>query len=211
MVSIILCTYNRASLLTNAIRSVQEQTYRDWELIIIDDGSTDKTKPLVRKFQSKDKRIIYHFQTNKGLAKARNEGIKQSTGDYLCFVDSDDELAPMHLETRLFCLSKNPSVDFLYGGMKLIGSKQQQYVVDMTDPSKKIHLSKCHVGGTFFFRRKVLRYVRTFQAMPFGEDFDFFRRAARRCSIKKVRYPTYIYHVDGEDRLCAQFTKKLLK
>lgn len=211
MVSIILCTYNRASLLPNAIRSVRSQTHRDWELIIIDDGSTDNTKSVVREFQSKDKRIIYHFQTNKGLAKARNAGMKFSAGDELCFIDSDDEIAPTHLELRLRYFAHHPTVDFLYGGMDLIGSKQQQYVVDMTDRTTMIHLSKCHVGGTFFFRRTVLRYVRTFRALAFGEDFDFFRRVERKCSVKKVRYPTYRYHLEAEDRLCAVFTKKLMK
>jgi glycosyltransferase involved in cell wall biosynthesis len=211
MVSIILCTYNRASLLPNAIRSVLRQTVRPWELIIIDDGSTDATGKCVRQFQRKDNRILYHFQTNKGLARARNEGIRRASGTVLCFLDSDDELAPDHLERRLRYLDRHPEIDFLHGGMKLIGPRAKQYVVDMTDTTRTIHLSKCHVGGTFFFRRSVLRFVRTFRPLPFGEDFDFFRRAAKHCAIKKVRYPTYLYHLDSENRLCDAFTEKLLK
>jgi glycosyltransferase involved in cell wall biosynthesis len=211
MVSIILCTYNRAALLPDAIRSVLRQTVQEWELIIVDDGSTDGTRDLVRKFQRKDNRILYQFQTNKGLAKARNAGIRNSSGNFLCFVDSDDELKPEHLALRLRYLSRRPEVDFLHGGVILIGPKEKHFVVDMTDQRKKIHLSKCHIGGTFFFRRSVLRHVRTFRNIPFGEDFDFFTRAAKRCSIRKVTYPTYVYHLESEDRLCDIYTERLMK
>lgn len=211
MVSIILCTFDRAKLLPKAIASVLKQTRNDWELIIIDDGSKDNTRSVVKKFLDKDKRILYHFQTNKGLAKARNVGMQRANGDFICFVDSDDELASTHLEKRIHCLKKNPSVDFLHGGMKLIGPKEKYYVVDMTDPTKKIHLRKCHIGGTFFFRKKVLKKVQGFRAIPFGEDFDFFQRAEKYFLIKKVRFPTYIYHLDSENRLCDIFTKRLLK
>jgi len=211
MVSIILCTYNRAALLPKAIRSVLRQTTTQWELIVIDDGSTDDTASIVHHFQSKDKRILYHFQTNKGLAKGRNAGIHRSLGKFLCFIDSDDEFTPEHLELRILYFKNHPSIDFLHGGMKLVGPKKKQYVVDLTDTSKKIHLSKCHVGGTFFFRRTVLRFARTFRPIPFGEDFDFYQRVSFRCSIRKVRYPTYIYHLDSENRLCDIYTEKLLQ
>ena len=157
MVSIILCTYNRANLLPNAIRSVLKQIYHDWELIIIDDGSSDNTYDVMKHFLQQDTRIIYFFQQNKGLANARNRGLAIAQGEFICFVDSDDELALTHLEQRVNYLQKHSSVDFLHGGMKLIGPKEKHYVVDMTNPKKKIHLSKCRVGGTFFFRKKILK------------------------------------------------------
>lgn len=209
VVSIILCTYNRAQLLPNAVRSVLLQSTTDWELVIIDDGSSDNTRNIVHQFQIKDKRIKYHFQENKGLAEARNAGLRCSNGHFICFVDSDDELAPDHLKKRLDYLKKNAEVDFLHGGMELIGPVEKQYVVDLTDGTKKIHLTKCHVGGTFFFRRKVLLKVRGFRTIPFGEDFDFFRRAEKHFVIRKVRYPTYKYHLESENRLCDIYTEML--
>jgi glycosyltransferase involved in cell wall biosynthesis len=185
------------------------QTVPDWELVIIDDGSIDQTRKVVHQFKCKDNRIIYHFQENKGLAKARNAGLRCSRGHFICFVDSDDELRPEHLEKRLLFLKKNPFIDFLHGGMELIGPSEKQFVVDLNDPSKKIHLSKCHVGGTFFFKRRVLSKVKGFRAIPFGEDFDFFQRVEEHFAVKKVRYPTYQYHLDSENRLCDIYTKKL--
>ena len=211
MVSIILCTYNRAALLPNAIRSVQLQSYQGWKLIIIDDGSTDNTREIVQKYQSKDKRIAYHFQQNKGLAEARNAGLRIAAGEYICFLDSDDELLPGHLEIRVKYLTVHSQIDFLHGGMKLIGPKSKQYVVDMTDTRKKIHLSKCHIGGTFFFRKTVLRKVKGFKPIPFGEDFDFYRRVERSFNVAKVSFPTYLYHLDSADRLCDIFTERYFK
>ena len=211
-VSIILCTYNRAALLPRAINSVLKQTYDNWELIVVDDGSKDKTRALVEEYSKKEERISYFHQFNAGLASARNTGMRLAIGDYLCFLDSDDEFAPLHLEERVRYLGRgrNWAVDFLHGGMKLIGSREKRYVVDLTDPSKKIHLSKCHVGGTFFFRRDVLKRVKTFKPIPFGEDFDFYTRVEKYFTVRKVHYPTYIYHLEAEDRLCDVYTEKLM-
>jgi glycosyltransferase involved in cell wall biosynthesis len=208
-VSVILCTYNRAALLPRAILSVLRQTYTDWELIIIDDGSTDSTRSVVRNLIQKEKRIRYFYQKNKGLAGARNAGMRKATGDILTFLDSDDAYHPEHLSKRVRYLTLHTEIDFLHGGMTLVGPKKKHYVVDLTDPTKKIHLRRCHVGGTFFFRKKIRSRVRTFSAIPFGEDFDFYRRAERHFIIRKVGFPTYIYHLDSENRLCDIFTEKL--
>ena len=206
MVSIILCTYNRAKLLPHAIRSVIKQTQKDWELIIIDDGSNDNTYNIVNKFLRQDSRIVYFYQNNQGLAKARNRGLAIATGAFICFVDSDDELTSHHLEKRLRYMERHSSVDLIHGGMKLIGPKEKHYVADITSPGKKIHLTKCHVGGTFFFRRKILKKVKGFKPISFGEDFDFYKRVERYWTIRKVTFPTYLYHLDSEDRLCDVFT-----
>lgn len=97
--SIIIPTYNRAPVLTRAIDSVCRQTYANWELIIIDDGSTDNTNTVVATFE--DHRIIYHYQENSERSAARNLGIEKSTGDWICFLDSDDEYLESYL-SKLF-------------------------------------------------------------------------------------------------------------
>ncbi len=209
MVSIILCTYNRARLIPAAIRSVVKQSYPDWELIIIDDGSSDGTHAVVKDFLREDKRIRYYFQKNKGLAAARNRGLANARGEFICFVDSDDALAPMHLKKRVDYFQRYPSVDFLHGGMTLIGPKKKRYVVDLTNKKKKIHLSRCHVGGTFFFRKTILKRIKGFRSIPFGEDFDLYKRVEKYFIIRKVGFPTYRYHLDSENRLCDLFTEEL--
>jgi glycosyltransferase involved in cell wall biosynthesis len=94
--SIILPTYNRAHFLPKAIQSVVDQTFSDWELIIVDDGSTDDTKTVVENFQ--EERIRYIYQENQERSAARNNGIKQAKGSYICFLDSDDYFLEKKLE-----------------------------------------------------------------------------------------------------------------
>jgi len=91
-VSVIIPTRNRANLLSRAIKSVLNQTFRNFELIIVDDESTDNTKKVVKNFQKKDSRIKYIFLKNhKGVARARNTGIKNSKGEYIAFLDDDEK------------------------------------------------------------------------------------------------------------------------
>jgi glycosyltransferase involved in cell wall biosynthesis len=95
--SIIIPTYNRANLLKEAIISVLHQTYTDWELIVVDDGSTDESVTIVKSFM--EKRIHYYFQKNQGKSVARNLGIEMAKGSYICFLDSDDYFLSHHLES----------------------------------------------------------------------------------------------------------------
>ena len=96
--SIIIPTYNREHILPKTIKSVVNQNFNDWELIVVDDGSTDKTKDLINDFSKNDNRIKYIYQDNQERSAARNNGIKKSKGKYVCFLDSDDEYLPIHLE-----------------------------------------------------------------------------------------------------------------
>ena len=99
LVSLIMPTYNRAWCIERAIKSVFEQTYKNWELIIIDGGSTDNTEEVIKKYLN-DKRIRYiKFSKNKGVNFARNKGIDNTKGEYITFLDSDDELKSDALET----------------------------------------------------------------------------------------------------------------
>ena len=88
--SIIIPTYNRAHTLMRAVDGVLLQSYPNWELIIVDDGSTDSTKEIVR--EVRDSRVQYHYQENKMVATARNHGTRVATGEYICSLDSDDEI-----------------------------------------------------------------------------------------------------------------------
>ncbi|RDY32019.1 glycosyltransferase family 2 protein [Lachnotalea glycerini] len=101
LVSIIMPCYNRANKISNAIESILNQIYLNWELIVVDDGSSDNTKLVVSKFLC-DKRIQYvELDKNYGVSKARNEGLKRSKGDYISFLDSDDEWINYHLDNTM--------------------------------------------------------------------------------------------------------------
>ncbi|MBD8498538.1 glycosyltransferase family 2 protein [Paenibacillus sp. CAU 1523] len=114
LISIIIPTYNRKELLAKAIASVLAQTYKNWELIIVDDNSTDNTKELVAQFSSTDSRIRYiKNNRSKGPSGARNTGILQAQGDVIAFLDSDDEWFDYHLSDSLHIIN-NTGVDVCF-------------------------------------------------------------------------------------------------
>jgi glycosyltransferase involved in cell wall biosynthesis len=198
-VSIILPTYNRWRLVTRAIQSIQAQSFTDWELLIIDDGSCDGTYDFVTTETDGDKRVRYHYATNRGLAMARNIGLTMGRGNYFTFLDSDDEYLPEHLKTRAEYLRAHPEVELLHGGVEVIGSDT---VADKHDPSKQISISECAVGGTFCIRRDLAERLQGFRAIEYGDDADFFDRAEKvGAIIHKIDAPTYHYNRMEPDSL----------
>lgn len=115
LVSIVIPTYNREEYLSRAIDSARNQTYQNWGLIIVDDRSTDNTEALVREYVGRDKRIRYLKNTHKqGPAGARNQGIEASHGEYIAFLDSDDEWKDCHLEEIIEAFERNEDIDWIY-------------------------------------------------------------------------------------------------
>ena len=107
-VSIITPTYNSERFITETILSVQAQTYQDWEMIIVDDCSTDRTAEIVASFQEKDSRIKYFYNTtNKGSAFSRNLALQKAKGKWIAFLDSDDLWHPEKLEKQIEFMTKN--------------------------------------------------------------------------------------------------------
>jgi glycosyltransferase involved in cell wall biosynthesis len=120
-VSVIIPTYNRAGLLREAIQSVLNQTYQDFEIIVVDDGSTDNTEEVMRKVD--DDRIIYlKHKQNKGGAAARNTGIKHAKGEYIAFLDSDDLWCLHKLEKQVEILERHEDISFVYSNIMYIDS-----------------------------------------------------------------------------------------
>lgn len=98
LVSIVIPIYNRANTLHYCIDSIINQNYSNWELLLVDDGSKDKSAEVCKDYVSKDKRIKYIYQENSGAGPARNNGIESSSGDWITFIDSDDAIMPNHLD-----------------------------------------------------------------------------------------------------------------
>ena len=100
LISVITPTYNRATFLAEAIDSVLAQSYRNFELLIVDDGSTDDTQTIVNNYKH-DARVVYQFQENQGQSVARNNALHASRGEFICFLDSDDRWLPERLQWAL--------------------------------------------------------------------------------------------------------------
>jgi glycosyltransferase involved in cell wall biosynthesis len=134
-VSVIIPTYNRENLIGRAIYSVLKQTYQDFEIIVIDDDSTDNTREVIKEFQRKDKRIKYiKHGKNKGGSAARNTGIREAKGKYIAFQDSDDEWLSGKLEKQIKMFKKAPlEIGVIYTGFWRIEEDKKEYI-----PSDKI-------------------------------------------------------------------------
>lgn len=113
-VSVITPTYNRADFIGQAVQSVLVQDYTDFELLIVDDGSTDNTEAILQPFL-KDSRIHYSKQANQGQSLARNNALAQARGEFICFLDSDNAWVPGKLSMQIAYLDSNPNVDVVYG------------------------------------------------------------------------------------------------
>lgn len=200
-VSIVLPTYNRAALLPRAIDSVIRQSHREWELIVVDDGSTDDTISIVERYAHVEPRIQIITQEHRGVAVARNSGIARSAGHWITYLDSDDEYGVEHLTLRVQFLTAHPDVAFIHGGIEIIGSEEQNYVVDVHDSSKRIHIRDCVVGGTFFGIKEVFTLSGGWRE-GYSEDSELFERIAARYRTARVDFPTYIYHRDSPDSRC---------
>ena len=120
-VSIVLPTYNRAHLLPRSIDSVLAQTYSEWELIVVDDRSTDGTRAVVREYGSRDQRIRYIENNHKqGCAGARNQGRQAAGADFIAFIDSDDTWRPHHLRAIMDLFAGNDDVDWIYADSEIV-------------------------------------------------------------------------------------------
>ncbi len=118
LISCIIPTFNRASLLKDAIESTINQTFKNWELLIIDDGSEDNTKEIIKEYINKDNRIKYFTNTGKGQSSARNTGIKTASGEFIAFLDDDDINLPYRFESQLNA-AKNSGAGFIVSGYQV--------------------------------------------------------------------------------------------
>lgn len=117
LISIIMPVYNAEKYIEEAIQSVIFQTYGNWELLIINDGSTDRSGDVIKSFN--DDRLKYFEQTNKGVGAARNVGLRNMKGDFFCFLDADDQLTKKSLEERLSVFERSSKIAFVDGGVEI--------------------------------------------------------------------------------------------
>ena len=183
-VSVIIPTYNRAHLIGEAIQSVIDQTYPNWELIIVDDGSLDNTRNLVMSFVNSNIRyfIIDHCGI---LGKVRMEGLSHATGDYIAFLDSDDIWLPTKLEYQINLLHEHIKAAYIFG-------HGEQFGEGAIPPPE---LEKFFVGNVFLpvlieerfvfyvpslvFKKEVYNVLKEFDtSLISGSDIDFFLRMA---------------------------------
>lgn len=136
LVSIVTPTYNCGKFITETIESVIGQTYKNWEMIIVDDCSKDNTQEIVKKYLKNDKRIKYiKFEKNQGAAIARNTAIREAKGRYIAFLDSDDLWSKNKLEKQINFMNKN-NYDFTYTNYEEIDENSKLLGIRVTGPKE---------------------------------------------------------------------------
>ncbi|UWX58359.1 glycosyltransferase family 2 protein [Chlorobaculum sp. MV4-Y] len=190
-ISVILPTFDRAPLLAEAIGSVVAQSFTEWELIVVDDGSSDETFEIVNGYLNQHANIRYMKHRNRKAALSRNAGIQAAFGRYATFLDSDDLYLPEHLESRFHLLESMPETSLLSGGFVCEGDP---WVRDRNNPEKLIHVRECIAGATMFGRRELFLDIGGFRALDYAEDTDLWERASEQHRVLKIDQPeSYIY------------------
>ncbi len=201
-VSVVLAVYNGAFYLKRCIDSLLAQSFCNWELIAIDDGSSDNSYDILKQYELKNKNIKVVRQRNMKLPLSRNKGITLSSGKFITFLDSDDSYKKDHLLKRINFMNENPSVDLIHGGVKIVGHK---FVRDKNNPGNFIHLSECTIGATLFGKRNVFVDLKGFSNIKYSEDSEFVERAEKFFNVRKVDFKTYIYYRDNPNSITNSY------
>jgi glycosyltransferase involved in cell wall biosynthesis len=171
-VSVIIPAYNQANFLAEAIQSVLDQTYPDFELIVVNDASPDDTTGVVNQFQDPRVNYLIHEQ-NRGLPAARNTAMRASTGEIICLLDADDIFHPTKLEAHVAFLKANPAIGVSYNARYELNYSART-IRELTRPPRQVDLTDLVLGFPFAPSDMVLRRDWAFRVNLFDESYVFF-------------------------------------
>lgn len=188
LVSVIIPTYNRAHIVTEAIESVLAQTYQSYEIIVVDDGSTDNTAEVLKKYGNK---IKYYYQDNKGVSAARNRGIREANGDFIAFLDSDDLWKSDKIEKQVIVFQENQDLGLVYSYAEFLtvstGKIQIKPRVICSNLRDLVEKDAILPTPTVMIRKKCLADIGLFaETIPGIEDFDLWFRIAEKYTFSFI-------------------------
>jgi len=196
LISIVLPTYNGATYLAQSIESCLAQTYTNWELIIVDDGSTDKTPEVIEEYLKSDDRIrsIRHSRNCK-LPKALNTGFAAATGEYFGWIAGDDCYESLALSTMTEYLESHPKVDVVYADFTTVDAKGNRIATcEVCEP--ECLAVRNGIGPCRLYRRKVHEELNGYDETLFTvEDYDFFLRAFCRFRLSPIHESLYRFRL----------------
>lgn len=208
LVSIIIPSYNRNLLLKRALQSVYNQTFSGFEVIIVDDGSTDQTDKMIKNNFSS---VRYFYQSNQGVSSARNYGIEHAEGEWIAFLDSDDEWLPAKLENQIKLLKSKPEYkichtneQWIRNGIKVNQMKKHKktggWIFSQCLPLCAMSPSSILIHHSVF---KDIGYFNT--SLPSCEDYDMWLRITAKYPVLYIEEPQIIKYGGHDDQLSRKF------
>ncbi len=201
-VSVIICTYNRARFISKAIDSVLKQTYENFELIIVDDASSDNTEKKLREYTNNPKIIIHKNKNVLGISKSRNLGVSLSHGEYIAMLDSDDEWTdPMKLEKQILILNEDSEIGLVGSSMIMVkdnGEKIKEEFTATTDAEiRKLMLFDNQIfQSSVMFRKKAFEEAGGYdEKLEVAEDYDLWLRIGKKYKFANLKESTINYTV----------------
>lgn len=205
-VSVIIPTYNRVDSLRRAIESVLAQSYKDWELIVVDDGSpTDAISEVLRHYVSREPRIRYLRQINRGSYQARNTGIAHAKGKYVAFLDDDDEWTPEKLKTQVALMESHPEVGLCYMFFQIYRTRDGKLEATKRFPdfpaTKFEELLGVFIApNSVMVRKACLDQIAWFDPQfRISADFDLWLRFVQRWEIRAIDQVGTVTVMDGRE------------
>lgn len=197
-ISIVLPAYNQAHFLPQSLDSIFAQTCRDFELIVVNDGSTDDTANVLADYQRRHAFAVIE-QANQGLPGALNTGFRQARGEYLTWTSSDNIMLPNMLEVLSKALDDNPAVGLVYADRYLItddGENLGRFDLPEYDPHLLLHVNMVHC--CFLYRRACMAQVGLYDPeFIYGEDWEYWIRISRHFRMKHIPQALYHYRLHG--------------
>ena len=193
-VSIILPTHNGARFLPSSVQSCIEQTYQDWELIIVDDASTDETPREIEKLLKSEPRIrSFRHETNRKLPGALNTGFSRARGAYLTWTSDDNRYRPSALARMAEFLDARPEVDVVYTNHALIDERGEVVGYRAAGPTRRLVFGNV-IGPCFLFRRAVYEKLGDYaEDLYLAEDYDYWLRASSHFRLEPLDEDLYLY------------------
>ncbi len=207
LVSVVIPTYNREKYVGEAIQSVLNQSYKNVEVVVINDGSTDNTEQIVKEIMEKDDRVKYFYQENQGSAAARNKGIQEASGEYIAFLDSDDIYLPFAIEKMVYLFKTQPeNVKLVYGDfIDVMEGRPEKIYREISEPKPKPLLFQQFLIGNpllptiSMLKKDVFEDIGLFDVeFPIAEDYDLWIKLILKYDIAKLNLPVSVYnrHID---------------
>ena len=205
--SIIMPTYNRATLLGRALSSVVSQKEPSWELLVADDGSTDETWPLLCDWLARDERVRCWRHDNRGQSATRNRLLAEARAPWIGFLDSDDEFEPLHLARRREAIESDLTVDMWISPMRVVGNP---LVPCHHHPGQMIHVDNCLGVGMIVVRREAILAVGGFPEIRYAEDSALVKKlVVGGVRSRRLDERSYVYHRDHADTITQNHLKNV--